>query len=149
MTRFNRDHSTMEPVWADYRNSEGIIEMAGCCGGDATLAQVAGLAVAGVQAPPAVAIEGNKVRVKYVGDQRDSIPFDFGGGVLIRLGGNPMHRYADVTPEQAAWLAENIPVIVVPQADPPVAPPPPLPVVARPDAPVVALRPAQRERVAS
>jgi len=146
MTVFNKDHSTMEPVWALYRNEQGVIPMAGCCGGDATLAQVAGLAVEGVAAPPAVAIEGNKVRVKYVGEERNSTPFDFGRGDPIRLGANPTHRYADVTPEQAAWLAERIPIIVVPQADPPVAPPPPLPIlrpsdVLTPDGGAAVLRP--------
>lgn len=129
MTRFNKDRSTMEPVWELYRNSEGVIAMASCCGGDATLAQVAGLAVEGVAAPPAVPIEGNKVRVKYVGEDRNSTPFDFGVGEPIRLGANPTHRYADVTAEQAEWLKARIPIIVVPQQDPPMAPPPPLPIL--------------------
>jgi hypothetical protein len=142
MTRFNRDRSTMDPVYADYRNEQGVIPMASCCGGDATLAQVAGLAVAGAPTPPAVSIAGGLVRVKYVGEDRNSTPFDFGRGDPIRLGANPMHRYANVTPEQAAWLAERIPVIVVPEADPAAAPPPPLPVdVVRPEKPVQALRP--------
>ncbi len=129
MTRFFKDRELMEKVWALYRDEQGVIPMAGCCGGDATLAQIAEQAVSGVAAPPAVAIEGNKVRVKYVGDDRNSIPFDFGRGDPIRLGANPTHRYADVTPEQAAWLAERIPIVVVPQQDPPAAPPPPLPIL--------------------
>ena len=115
--------------------------MAGCCGGDATLAQVAGLAVANAPAPPAAEI-GDKVRVRYVGDSTAAIPFDFGGGVLIRLGATPTHRYADVTPAQAAWLAERVPIQVVPQADPPVMPPAPLPTAIRPAERAQALRPA-------
>ena len=141
MTRFNHDRALMEMVWKDYRNQQGVIEMAACCGGDATLAQVAGLAIEGAPTPPAVSVGNNMVRVKYVGEGTDSIPFDFGRGEPIRLGANAMHRYANVTPEQAKWLAERIPIIVVPEADPAVAPPPPLPVVATPDAPVQALRP--------
>ena len=143
MTRFNKDRSTMEPVWRLYRNAEGIIPMSGCCGGDATLAQIAGRAVEGAPIPPAVAIDGGRVRVKYIGDEKGPIPFDFGGGVLIRIGASPMHRYADVTPEQAQWLGARIPVEVVPVADPPALPPAPLPVVVRPDAPIQALRPAR------
>lgn len=143
MTRFNKDRSTMEPVWKDYRNEQGVIPMAGCCGGDATLAQLAGIGVAGAPAPEPQGVGDGLVRVKYLGDSTGAIPFDFGGGVLIRLGANPTHRYADVTPQQAAWLAERIAVVVVPKADPPVPPPAPLPVadVVRPSAPAQALRP--------
>ena len=141
MTIFNKDRSTMEPVWKLYRNEQGVIEMAACCGGDATLAQVAGLAIKDAPTPPAVSVGNNMVRVKYVGDDRNSTPFDFGRGEPIRLGANAMHRYANVTVEQAEWLAQRIPIAVVPEADPPVAPPPPLPVVAKPSDPVVALRP--------
>lgn len=143
MTRFNRDRALMELVWKDYRNAQGVIEMASCCGGDATLAQVAGFAVQGAPVPPAVSVGSNMVRVKYVGEDRNSTPFDFGRGDPIRLGANAMHRYANVTVEQAAWLSERIPIIVVPEADPPAAPPPPLPVVARPGDEMQALRPAR------
>jgi len=143
MTRFNRDRSTMEPVWKDYRNEQGVIEMASCCGGDATLAQIAGLAIEGAPVPPAVPIEGGMVRIKYVGEDKNSTPFDFGVGEPIRLGANATHRYQNVTPAQAAWLAERIPIIVVPQADEPVMPPPPLPVVARAEDKVQALKPAR------
>ncbi len=141
MTRFNKDRELMERVWKLYRNEQGVIEMAACCGGDATLAQVAGFVIEGAPAPPAVSVGSNMVRVKYVGSDTNTIPFDFGHGEPIRLGANAMHRYANVTVEQAAWLAERIPVIVVPEADPPVAPPPPLPVVTKPSEGVQALRP--------
>jgi len=144
MTVFNRDRSTMEPVWKLYRNTQGVIEMASCCGGDATLAQLAGLGVQGVAAPPARGVGDGMVRVKYVGDDRNSIPFDFGVGEPIRLGANAMHRYANVTVQQAAWLAERIPVIVVPEADPPSLPPEALPEVVRPEQNAHALRPARR-----
>ena len=146
MTVFNKDRSTMEPVWKLYRNEQGVIEMAACCGGDATLAQFAGLAIEGAPASPAVSVGNNMVRVKYVGEDKNSTPFDFGRGEPIRLGANAMHRYANVSVEQAAWLAARIPIIIVPEADPAAPPPPPLPVVVRPAetqdiASVQALRP--------
>ena len=141
MKRFYTDRSEMDKVWALYRNEQGVIPMTACCGGDATLAQVAGMAIEGAPAPPAVSVGNNMVRVKYVGEDKNSTPFDFGHGDPIRLGANAMHRYANVSVEQAAWLAARIPIIVVPEADPAVAPPPPLPVVAKPNEPVQALRP--------
>ncbi len=147
MTKFNRDRELMEKVWRLYRNEQGVIPMASCCGGDATLAQLAGLGIQGAPTPEAQGVGDNLVRVKYVGDSTGAIPFDFGQRV-IRLGANPTHRYADVTPQEAAWLAERIEVVVVPKADPPAPPPPPLPVVAKPDEKMQALRPqgALRER---
>jgi glycosyl transferase family 2 len=141
MTRFYPNRETMEPVWKDYRNEQGVIPMAGCCGGDATLAQVAGQAVQGALEPEPVSIEGGLVRVKYVGDEKGSIPFDFGGGVLIRLGDNPTRRYADVTPAQAAWLKERLPIEIVPKSDPPMPPPEPLPIALSGDDAPKALRP--------
>jgi hypothetical protein len=147
MTRFNRDRALMEAVWSLYRNKEGVIPMAACCGGDATLAQLAQLGIAGAPTPEPQGVGDGLVRVKYVGDSVGSIPFDMGAGQpIIRLGANPTHRYADVTPAVAAWLAQRIPVVVVPKADPPSAPPPPLPEVVRPEQPIQALRP-RRERV--
>lgn len=146
MTRFyGGDPELMEKVRRRYVNQEGVIEMAGCCGGDATLAQMAGRAIQGAPAPEAVDIYGGLVRVKYLGDE-GSIPFDFGGGVLIRLGNNASRRYADVTVEQAAWLKERVPIEIVPKTDPAVAPPAPLPIVQAtdvltPDALQGALRP--------
>lgn len=147
MTRFyGGDPELMAIVRRRYINAQGVIEMAGCCGGDATLAQIAGQAVANAPAPDPVGVEGGKVRVKYVGEDTSAIPFDFGGGVLIRLGNNPSRRYADVTPAQAAWLAERIPIEIVPKLDPAIPPPAPLPIVQpqdvlTPDAPAAALRP--------
>jgi hypothetical protein len=129
-------------VWKDYRNDKGVIEMAGCCGGDATMAQLAALGLRDAPDPEPINVEGNKVRVKYVGQSVGAIPFDFGNGQLpIRLGASPTHRYADVTPEQAAWLMERIEIQIVPKADPPVPPPPALPVVTKADDNVQALRP--------
>lgn len=145
MTQFYHNKVTMEPVWQLYRNEQGVIPMSGCCGGDSNLAHVADQAVAGLPPGEPVAIGENKVRVRYVGDEKGSIPFDFGGGVLIRLGANGSHRYADVTPAQAAWLKERIPIEVVPKIDPPVAPPAPLPTVLKADAPAKALRLKGRE----
>ena len=118
--------------------------MASCCGGDATSAQIAGRAVLGAPEPEPVPI-GELVRVKYLGDE-GSVPFDFGGGVLIRLGNNPSRRYADVTPAQAAWLKERVPIQIVPKMDPATPPPAPLPIVQptdvlTPDAIQQAIRP--------
>lgn len=144
MTRFyGGDARLMQEVWDDYRNSEGVIPMASCCGGDATLAQIAGRAVLGAPTPEPVAIQGNLVRVQYVGEE-GSVPFDLGGGVLIRLGNSASRRYADVTPEQAAWIAERVPIRIVPQLDPATPPPAPLPVasdVQTPSAPANAIKP--------
>lgn len=145
MTRFyGGDPELMAIVRRRYINQEGVIPMAGCCGGDATMAQIATNAVMGAPAPEAVDI-GGLVRVKYVGEE-GSIPFDFGGGRLIRLGNSPTRRYADVTPAEAAWLMERVPVEIVPKTDPPLPPPAPLPIVQpqdvlTPDAPRAALKP--------
>lgn len=147
MTRFyGGDPELMAIVRRRYIDDQGVIQMASCCGGDATLAQVAGLAVAGAPAPEPVGVAGGMVRVQYLGDERGSIPFDFGAGRVIRIGNNATHRYADVTAEEAAWLAERVPVRVVPKTDPPTTPPAPLPIVQpsdvlTPDAPTQALRP--------
>ena len=147
MTRFygSSNPELMEAVWRDYRNEEGVIPMAGCCGGDATLAQIAGRAVANAPAPEPVDVQGGMVRVQYLGDE-GSIPFDLGNGVLIRLGNNASRRYADVTPEQAEWLRDKVPIQIVPKMDPALPPPAPLPIVQpsdvlTPDAPVAALKP--------
>ncbi len=142
MTRFNRDRELMEMVWRDYRNEQGVIPMASCCGGDATSAQLAGIGIQGVAPPDAQIVGDGMVRVKYLGDSKGAIPFDFGHKV-IRLGANPTHRYADVTPAEAAWLAEQIEIVVVPKADPASLP---LPIlrptdVLTPDAQQTVLRP--------
>ena len=143
MTRFYPNKDTMEPVWKDYRNEQGVIPMAGCCGGDATAAQLAALGIQGAPAPEPIGVEGDRVRVKYVGTSKGTIPFDFGHKV-IRLADTPKNRYADVTPQEAAWLAERIEIQIVPKLDPAVPPPEPLPEVSTPSAPVQVLRPARR-----
>lgn len=147
MTRFygSSNPELMEAVWRDYRNSEGVIPMAGCCGGDATLAQLAGRAVAGAPAPEPIDVQGGMVRVEYLGDE-GSIPFDFGPGRLIRLGNNASRRYADVTLEEFEFLKDKVPVRLVPKFDPAIPPPAPLPIVQAsdvltPDAPTQALKP--------
>lgn len=129
----------MDKVKARYQDERGHIPMASCCGGDAPLAHLAAQAVAGMAEPNPVALEGDMVRVQYMGDERGSIPFDFGQR-LIRLGNNARHRYADVTQAEAAWLAERVPLRIVPQTDPAV--PPPEPLVLQQDTP--ALRPKGR-----
>lgn len=141
MTRFYPNRETMEPVWKDYRNEQGVIPMASCCGDDAPLVKLAGQAVGNLAEPNPVNVEGGMVRVQYLGEERGSIPFDFGHR-LIRLGNNAKHRYADVTQAEAAWLAERVPLRIVPKQDPAVPPPEAL----RPDAePTKALRPKKVE----
>lgn len=141
----------MEKVWSLYRNKDGRIEMASCCGGDAALAAIAQQAVAGVAlANPAPMGEG-LVRVEYIGEDRGSQTWEHPWGTHIRLGNNAIDRYKDVTMEQAEWLREmGIPVRVVPQFDGPEAPAPLTPImqasdVLTPDAAATkALRPRRQ-----
>lgn len=133
MQRFyGGDPELMVKVRQHYINEQGVIEMAGCCGGDATAAQIAALGIQGVAAPEPVPMGEGLVRVRYTGDSIGAIPFDFGSKV-IRLGANPTHRYADVTPAEAAWLAERIEISIVPKTDPPMSPPAPQPILAATD----------------
>lgn len=126
MTRFyGGDAELMHAVRRDYINEQGVIPMAGCCGGDATLAQLAAQGIQGAPAPEAVPMGEGMVRVRYTGTETD-VPFDTGRKV-IRLGTHAKYRYADVTVQEAAWLAERIPIQVVPKVDEAVPPPPPLP----------------------
>ena len=122
----------MEKVWARYRNANGEIPMASCCGGDAPLAFAAQNAVGGLPTPDALQVNGGKVRVEFLGEERGSITWHFGPGHEIKLGNNAMNRYADVTEEEAAWLAERVPIRIVPTFDGP-EPPAPLPILAASD----------------
>lgn len=125
MQRFyGGDPELMAKVRQRYIDKEGVIRMAACCGGDATAAQLAALGIAGAPAPEPVDI-GGLVRVRYMGDSKGTIPFDFGHKV-IRLAATPLHRYADVTAQEAAWLAERIEISIVPKIDPAMPPPAPL-----------------------
>lgn len=145
MQRFyGGDPELMVKVRERYIDNEGVIRMASCCGGDATAAQLAALGIAGAPAPEPVDI-GGLVRVRYMGDSKGTIPFDFGHKV-IRLADTPTNRYADVTVQEAAWLAERIEIQIVPKIDPAVPPPAPLPIlqatdVLTPDAAATVLRP--------
>lgn len=142
MTRFYGDRSTMEDVWKDYRNQQGVIPMAQCCGGDANMAQLAGMAVRDLAESNPIAVgDADMVRVKYVGEETGSIPFDIGRGPVIRLGANAKHRYADVTKAQAEWLAQRVPVQIVPKIDPPTPPP----VALKADENTKAMRPKGRD----
>lgn len=149
MTRFyGGDPELMTKVRAHYLNEQGVIPMSSCCGGDATLAQIAGQAVAGAPAPEAVMMEGGLVRVEYLGEERGSQTWDYPDRHhAIRLGNNTIDRYKDVTRDQADWLLEHgIPVRVVPKTDPAMPPPSPLPIVQQtdvltPDAAKAVLRP--------
>lgn len=128
MQRFyGGDAELMHMVRRDYIDKEGVIRMAACCGGDATAAQLSALGIAGAPAPEPVDI-GGLVRVRYMGDSKGTIPFDFGHKV-IRLAATPIHRYADVTVQEAAWLAERIEISIVPKIDPAMPPPAPLAVL--------------------
>lgn len=146
----------MERVWALYRDAKGDIPMASCCGGDGGLAALAQQAVANAPISGAAPMEGGKVRVEYIGEDRGSQTWEHPWGVQIRLGNNAIDRYKDVTTEQAEWLRSmDIPVRVVPLFDGPEAPTPLTPIVREtdaltPDAQAVrALRPRGRAVVQS
>lgn len=145
MTRFyGGDKALMEHVLKRYRNKEGQIPMATCCGGDTTLAKLAANAVRDLASPYALQVEGGMVRVEYLGEERGSVPYQLSPSRLIQLGNNASHRYADVTRAEAAWLAERAPIRLVPIFDGPEAPAP-LPVALAPDADAPkALRPPRR-----
>ncbi len=130
MQRFYRGApELMERVWGLYRNQEGRITMASCCGGDAGLAAIAAQAAQSVPLAHAAPMVGGLVRVEYIGDDRGAQTWEHPWGVQIRLGNNAIDRYKDVTIEQAEWLREmGIPVRVVPLFDGPEAPTP-LPVL--------------------
>lgn len=114
----------MERVWARYRDDKGEIAMASCCGGDTRLVGIA--AEAGQQAPQssAVNVASGLVRVEYIGPQRGTETLNPRPGRYIRLGNNAMHRYADVSPEEVEWIAERMPIRVLPVHDAPAPPEP-------------------------
>jgi hypothetical protein len=136
----------MERVLVRYRNEQGVIPMASCCGGDADLAAIAQQAALSAPMPDAAPMDGGKVRVEYIGDDRGAQTWEHPFGHTIRLGNNAVDRFRDVTPAQARWLKEmNIPIRVVPVFDDPGAPTP-LPIlqptdVLTPDTAKQALRP--------
>lgn len=123
----------MERVWVRYRNYRGEIPMASCCGGDSTLAALAGTAVSGASSVPAAPMEGDLVRVQFLGDERGTLTWEIRPGRSIRLGNNAMHRYADMTRAEADWLSERAPIRIVPQFDDPDAPKPLEPIVTADD----------------
>lgn len=143
----------MEKVLTRYRNKEGYIPMAACCGGDNTLVQVAANALRDLPGPDALAVSGNKVRVEYIGEERGAHVWQWGPGPNDKigpLGNSTMNRYLDVTPEEAQWLTDHgVSIRVVPMFDGP-EPPAPLPIlqagdVLTPDAAgVKAIRPKGR-----
>jgi hypothetical protein len=129
MTRFyggGAEH--MDAVWAKYRPRKEFTQMASCCGGEPTLTMHAEQALRGVAIGPAADMGNGMVRIEYLGDQRGTETLEPTPGRAIRLGNNTMARYADVTPEEAAWVAERMNVRIVPLFDPP-HPPEPLPIV--------------------
>lgn len=129
MTRFyGGDRALMEAVLVRYRNERGVIPMSGCCGGDSGLATIAAQAVRGAPQPDARPMEGDMIRIEYIGDERGTITWEPTPGRRIQLGNNARARYADVTPAEAAWISERAPVRVVPLFDSPDAPPPLKPV---------------------
>lgn len=134
MTRFyGGAPEHMEKVWALYRNKQGDIPMASCCGGDSTLADLAAQAVSGLTTGPAAEMDSGMVRVQYLGDERGTLTWELGPGRSIRLGNNTMFRYADMTEAEAQWLSERAPVRVVPQFDDPDPPRPLEPIVTAED----------------
>lgn len=140
----------MEKVLIRYRNQEGKIPMASCCGGDNGLAALAQTALAGAPMPDAAPMDGGKVRVEYIGGDKGATTWEHPIGTPIRLGNNAVDRFKDVTTEQAEWLKSvGAPIRVVPIFDGPHAPTP-APIasvrdVLTPDAvPTKALRPRGR-----
>lgn len=130
MTQFyGGDPVLMEHVTKRYVNGQGEIVMASCCGGDADLARMAANALAGVAQPNAAEMADGKVRIEFLGLERGSITLQPQPGRSIRLGNNAVDRYADVTPEEAAWVAERLNVRVVPLFDGPDPPQPLQPIV--------------------
>lgn len=107
--------------------------MASCCGGDGPLAALAGQAVSGMTTGPAAEMDGGMVRVQFLGDERGTLTWECPTGRSIRLGNNTMHRYADMTAEEAQWLAERAPIRVVPRFDDPDPPRPLEPIVTADD----------------
>lgn len=147
MQHFFKDTSTMQPIWDLYRNAEGDIPMASCCGGDNALAKIAADAVRNAPEPQALSVGEGKIRVEYVGPSKGSFSYDM-PGVLIQLGNNATHRYADVTRDQYEWLKGMLEddIRVVSEFDKPGPPPEPLPIltavnVLTPDANANAIRP--------
>lgn len=124
----------MERVLKRYRNKEGRIDMAPCCGGDATLAQIAANAIRDLPTPDALQVSGGKVRVEYLGEERGAITWQTGPGEIIKLGNNTMNRYADITAAQAEWLRDHgVPIRVVPIFDGPEPPAPLRPILQQSD----------------
>jgi hypothetical protein len=148
MTRFyGGPQELMEAVLVRYRDTEGRIPMATCCGGDADLVGVARDASMGAPFPHAAEMADGKVRVEYLGEERGAQTWEYPDRAnAIRLGNNAIDRYKDVTRDQADWLIEHgIPVRVIPVFDGP-EPPTPLPIlkptdVLTPDAQTKVLRP--------
>lgn len=155
MTRFyGGAPEHMDKVWARYKNDKGDIPMASCCGGDGTLAQIAAQSLFGLPADNAAPMSGGNVRVEFLGEERGTMTWEPYRGRQIRLGNNAIHRYADVTKEEAEWLLSvGVNVRVVPIFDGPETPRPLDPIVQAadvltPDAVAVkALRPRGRAAV--
>ena len=124
----------MEKVLVRYRNAQGVIPMASCCGGDLDLAAIAQNAAAGAPLPAAALMADNKVRVEYLGPEKGSQTWEYPDrSNAIRLGNNNIDRYKDVTHDQAQWLRDHgIPIRVVPVFDNP-DPPTPKPILAATD----------------
>lgn len=153
MTTFFRDRSTMQPIYDLYRDSEGRIPMASCCGGAADLARLAGDAVLQAPAPAALAVGSGLLRVEYVGPSRGAFTYDLSPGRQIRLGNNEIDRYADVSEAEYQWLRERLEgdIRLVTLADKATPPPAPLAVLEQ-DVPAltssaaVAVKPTKRAR---
>ena len=64
------------------------------------------------------------VRIEFLGPERGTVTLEPERGRYIRLGNNAMNRYQDVTPAEAAWVAERLPIRVVPMFDSPDMPAP-------------------------
>jgi hypothetical protein len=127
MTRFyGAGGDLMEAVLRRYRNEQGVIPMARCCGQNPVSQAAAAEAVAPLAlgyAPLEVA--PGLLRVEYLGDAH-KVPYTPPGSSTIYLGTNPGNRYADVSEAAAAWLVGMSIARVVPAPAPFTPAPPPL-----------------------
>lgn len=133
MQRFySGDPALMHAVLNRYRNERGEIPMAGCCGGDAALQQVArSIADQGRGDTDPLDVGSGMVRIEYSGPERGSFSLTPPGYGEVRLGNNAIDKYKNVPQNVADWLLarfEPSDLRVVPNFDAPGPAPEPLPV---------------------
>lgn len=133
MQRFySGDPALMHTVLNRFRNKEGVIEMAGCCGGDPALQTVAQAIVNGARGDISpLQVGDGQVRIEFTGPERGSVGYMVPGYGEVRLGNNAIDKFKNVPEGVAAWLLDRIDpssLRVVPNFDAPGPAPDPLPV---------------------